>query len=361
MGGHSTKAQDAGLWTELHLFVNRHKWPSIIAFGLISVIVLLTGTFITKLKESATKAQVAAQYAQEQSEIADELKARAEYVAEQYLQEKKIFETHQKQMSQKDRSFHDILLSGLIFKDPQKSVDLALNRLKSISFESPHYSWAQEKLVYAYFLKQDFSKAIQTYEGLTAEDAIKIQKDLYDVSLIYQGKIAEDHLLSLNDFSNMLRDLKEVRTMKRTHLVEKMLSYVYEIKGKADYLEPVEAILEHWHEKWDSQGFALNTKTQTLRITSPDLKMFTYINISSDRCILRFLEFDHLILSGSGVYDLSHFDDLSIYSLDLRNTQINSLLPLNQFKNIDRIKISKHQFPDEQIQLLNQNIKIIEQ
>ena len=196
---------------------------------------------------------------------------------------------------------------------------------------------------------------------VTVNSSIDIQKDLYEVSLKYKDHLQKDGLLNLHDFASMLRDLKEVRTMKRTHLVEKMLSYVFEIIGKADYFDVVKAILEHWHEDWDGKGLSFHAKSQTLRISSPTLKMFTYINISSDRCILRFLEFDHLILSESGVYDLSHFDDLSLSSLDLSKTQLSSILPLNQFKNIDRVKVSKNQFPDDQINQLNRTIKIIVQ
>lgn len=354
MGGHATKAQEAGLWTEFSLFIKRHKYPTAIAMGLVLIIFLLTAIFIGKLKESTSKAKLAAQRAQE-------LKDKAEYVAEQYQQEKQLLEIHQKQKSNNDRTFHDVLLSGLIFKDSQKSVDLALKRLNSISSNSPNYTWAQDKLVYAYFLKQDFTRAIQSYEKLREQDSIDIQKDLYEVSLMYQDKIKTDGLLNLKEFSNMLRELKRVRTMKRTHLVEKMLSYVYEIKGKDDYFDVVKAILEHWHENWDGKGFDFNPNSQTLRITSPELKMFTYINISSDRCILRFLEFDHLVLSGSGIYDLSHFDDLSLSSLDITKTQLNSVLALNEFKNIDRIKITKNQFPKKQLDQLNRHIKILVQ
>lgn len=361
MGGHSTKAQDASLWTEIYLFIHRHKWPSFIALGLTIIIILLTGTFIVKLKESTQAAQLAAQQAQEQKQLANELRVKAEYVAEQYLNEKKNLEIHQTQARNNDHTYHNILLNSLIFKESQKSVELALERLNSVSYDDPHYHWAQDRLVYTYFLKQDFPKAVQAYKNLTDKDDIDIEKDLYEVSLIYQDKLSDEQLLSLQDFSGMLRDLKERRTMLRTHLVEKMLNYIYEIKGKADYFDVVKAILEHWHEDWDGKGIVLNPKTQTLRITSPDLKIFTYINISSDRCILRFLDFDHLVLSGSGVYDLSHFDDLSLYSLDLTNTQLNSILALNQFKNIDRVKISKNQFPKDQLKKLNANIKIIVQ
>ena len=375
MGGHATKAESAGLFVELKLFLWRYKFATVTAFFLLGVISLMTLLFVIKLQESTIQAQRSAKIAKEQAEkvkvmmleldkernLAEGHMKRAEYVAKQYEREKSLFEDHRKATVSAAESYNKILLSDLIFDDPVKSVKLSIQQLKNIPDDSPHYQWALDRLIYTYFIKQDYEKVIESYGLLEESGRISTYKDLYEVSNLFMGKLEKNGLLSLGNLVKMLDKLKEVKTMLRTHLVEKLIGYDFSVRKEGDYLEPVAAVLRHWNEEWNGEGLRYFKKNKTLEISSPDLRMFKYVkSISSDRCIFRFLDFDHLILSHSGVYDLSHFTKMrSMYSIDLRDTNIHTLGQLNEFEHLTSIKINKNQFSKNELRGIPNNVEVV--
>ena len=192
-----------------------------------------------------------------------------------------------------------------------------------------------------------------------ANDEDERNQDLFKLSEKYVHLIEKDGLLSIKNLAKLT--LEQNNGSKRTHLIEKALAYDADKRaGDHNYEEVVKAILKIWNPDWSMKGFEYRPENQRLEIKSKKLTMFKYRPVkSSNLSILRFLNFNTLILAGSGIYDISHIDDLKNQFLDIRYTQINSLKGIEKLTHLKYFWVQKNQFTEDQLAYVPKGVKIV--
>ena len=345
--GYSTHAENAGVIKELSLFINRNRMVCLITLSALIVIITMAIYFINNLT-SQTKLALSAK------KIAENHQKRADFVAEQYKQERNATSKLVNRLSNSYLSEVKMLKNTFVYQNPVASMNKAVESLKkSLSLNPDNYSIKGE-LAYCYFVMQQFDKVL----SLENEQDLRNQ-DLFVTSKKYHSLIEKNGLLSVKNLAKLI--LEQNDGAKRTHLIEKMLAYdADKRKGDHNYAEVIKAVLKVWNPSWDMSGFDYMPETQRLEIKSPQLKMFKYRPVkSSDLCILRFLNFNTLILAGSGIYDISQIDDLKNQFLDIRYTQINSLKGIEKLTHLKYFWVKRHQFSDKQLAYVPKGVKIV--
>ena len=345
--GYSTHAEDAGIIKELSLFINRNRLACLISLCALIVILSMALYFISNLR-TKTKVALNAQ------KIAENHQKRADFVAQQYKNERNSSERLVNRLSQRYFSEAKMLQSTFVYQHPVTSMDKAVSNLnKSLSLELETQKIKAE-LTYCYFVMQKFDEVIALENK---ED--ERNQDLFVASRKYVDQREENGLLPIDKLAEMILTLNE--GVKRTHLIEKVLAYdVDKRSGDHNYGKVVQAILKVWNPRWDMKGFHYNPASQKLEIKNPQVKILNYRPVrSSGLCILRFLKFNSLILAGSGIYDIGHIVDLKNQFLDIRHTPINSLKGIENLTQLKYLWIKKYQFSDKQLSYIPAGVKIV--
>ena len=292
--------------------------------------------------------------------IAEEHRVRADFVATQFEEERNESERLVNNLVRQYQQDANIMVSKFIYSEPVASVEKSVKALKKIIELDPENESPYDKLVYSLFIMHDF-EAILPYR-----DKFVIghrNDDLFTACEKYKSYKKKKSLLDIESFKDLLSDLSVsgiATGIKRTHLSEKMLAYYLEKKGKIKKPEiGIMGVLKTWNPDWDFTGFSYKKDEKRLSANNKYLKIFTYIPAkASGKCILRYLDINHLDLSGSGIYDLRQIDDLNITSLDLRNTNVNSLVALNSMALLKSITINEDQFSANELSKLKSRIEV---
>ena len=345
--GYSTHAENAGIIKELSLFIDRNRLACFITVTAISIIICMALFFINNLS-SQTKLALNAK------KIAENHQKRADFVAEQYKEERNATDKLVTRLSKTYLSEVKMLKSTFVYQHPVASMKKAVQSLKNSLALNPDDYTIKGELAYCYFVMQQFEDVLPLANSLDIRN-----QDLFETSERYKNLVESNGLLSLDNLTRLI--LEQNDGTKRTHLIEKMIAYdVDQRKGDHNYEQVVKAILKVWNPQWDMQGFHYTPGQQKLEIKSPALKIFKYRPVkSSDLCILRFLNFNTLILAGSGIYDISQIDDLKNQFLDIRYTQIYSLKGIEKLTHLKYFWIKKHQFPEAQLDYIPKSVKVV--
>jgi len=345
--GYSTHAEEAGILKELSLFINRNRLACLISFCALIVIVTMSYYFIKNLSTKTRMAQNA-------QKIAENHQRRADFVAQQYKNERNSSEKLLNRLSRSYQSEVRMLKQTFIYQHPVESMDKAISSLNNSLAIEPDSLKIKGELVYCYFVMQKFKEVI----ALENQEDERNQ-DLFASSKIYVDLVEKDGLLPIDKVAELIHTLND--GVKRTHLIEKMLAYdVDKRKGDHNYDEVVKAILKVWNPNWDLTGFKYEPDKQRLEISNPKLKILNYRPIkASGLCILRFLNFNTLVLEGSGIYDIGHITDLKNQFLDIRRTPINSLKGIDKMTQLKYLWIKKYQFTEKQMKYIPKGVKIV--
>lgn len=344
--GFSTLAENAGLFKEISLFVKRNLKACLVAVIATVIIAGLVVAFIIQTKQSYEK-EVQAR------KLAENYRERADYVAEQYKQERNESEKLVKRLAQQFSEEVEMITKIYIFNQPVKSINQAIDKIEKTLKIEPDNILAQSKYVYCLFLIQDFQGVIDFYKPEHG-----LNEDLYEISKKFVGELNNKELLPIPKLAELILHFPRVR---RSHLVEKMLAYDEEKrKGDHNYIKVVNAILKVWNPDWDMKGFEYNRNKGNVAISSPLVSMLTYKPISSSKhCVLRFLKFKSLTLQNSGIYDLSDIQDLNITFLNICNTSINDLTPLQKIETLKYLWVKYDQFSPEELNQIPKQVKIV--
>ena len=344
--GFSTQAENAGFLKEVSLFVKRNRRSCLVALVSLLIITVLVVAFIIQTQQSYKK-EVEARM------LAESYRERADYVAEQYKKERNESERLVRRLAQQFSDEVEMMTKIFIFNQPVKTINSALEKIEKTLRIEPDNLLIQSKYVYCLFLVQDFQGVIDTYDSRQG-----VNEDLYLLSKKYVSFKENRSLLPINKLAELILHFPRVR---RSHLVEKMLAYDEEKRdGQNNYGKVVKAILKVWNPNWDMKGFSFNKEKRQVIISSPDALMLTYKPVSSSKhCILRFLNVRSLILEGSGIYDLTEIQDLKISFLNICDTNINDLRPLQNLSQLKYLWVNTDQFKAENLQYVPKGVKIV--
>ncbi|MCM8531603.1 MAG: serine/threonine protein kinase [Lentisphaeraceae bacterium] len=344
--GYSTVAENAGFLKEANLFMKRNLKVCLVAFISISIITFLVTAFVIETRQSYKEAV-------EAREVAEMYQKRADFVAKQYELERNESDKLLKRLSRVFAEEVELMTKTFIFSQPVKSMNNALKKIEKTLTIEPDNKKAKIDLVYCLFLTQDFESVNELYDPTDTTNA-----DLYPLSKKYAKYVADNGLLPVTRLAELIQNFPRIR---RSHLVEKMLAYDEDKRtvGK-NYADVVKAILKVWNPDWDMTGFSYDPVKQRVDISNKDIKMLCYKPVaSSNKCILRFLKFNALILAGSGVYDLKQISDLKNDFLDIKDTPINNLRPIRNITQLKYLWLRKNQFSPEQLSLIPSRVKIV--
>ena len=286
--------------------------------------------------------------------ISENHRKRADFVAEQYKQERNATEKLVTRLSNSYLSEVKMLKNTFVYLNPVASMDKAVKSLQSSLSLYPDDIQIKGELAYCYFVMQQFDKVL-----LLANEKDERNQDLFELSKKYISLVGPNGLLSIDNLSNLI--LEQNNGLKRTHLIEKILAYDADKRaGDHNYEKAVKAILKIWNPNWNMKSLKYSPENQRLEVKSKDLTLFKYRPVkSSNLCILRFLNFNTLILTGSGIYDITQIDDLKNQFLDIRYTQINSLKGIEKLTHLKYLWVQKNQFSDEQLAYIPKGVKIV--
>lgn len=345
--GYSTHAENAGVMKELSLFIQRNRTICLVIFLAMVIITFMAAYFINHLS-SQTKVALNAK------KIAENHQKRAAFVAEQYKKERN--ESQKLMENLNDQYWEEVQLMSntFVYQQPVKSLNKAVNNLKKSIELNPEKAEYKTQLAYLYFTMQRFEEVNNMFDPEDLKN-----DDLYAVSKKYVGKLKENGLLSIKSLASLILEFKQ--GVRRNHLIEKMLAYDADKRiDDSNYAPVVKAILKAWNPDWDMTNFTYKPDQRRLEISHPEVKTFTYRPVrSSNLCILRFLKFNTLILSRSGIYDIDQIDDLKNQFLDIRYTKIDSLKGIEKLTQLKYFWISKNQFSEKELKHVPVDVKVV--
>ena len=136
----------------------------------------------------------------------------------------------------------------------------------------------------------------------------------------------------------MIRDMGVLVRDKPFRLAEKMICYDSHVREqKICYDVVIASYLQLLNPTWKNTPFEFFQAKHTLVIASFQLTKFTSVKNEVDRCILRFLDFDHLVLQETGVTDFGEFSGLHLKTIDLSTLEHIPLESINRLKVHDII------------------------
>lgn len=352
LSGFSTGAENAGFIKESTLFYKRNRPACLVGLIAICIVVVSTGLFIHKQQDSLIEIQQAHTLAETQHQEAESRRKEAEAASELYRGELarnqrlvgSLAENLEKELFRQNLSF--------LYYDPILALEVSLQRLYLLAEAEPSPGYFNE-IGFRHFIRQEFSIAAE-HLGKAGEGG----RDLFELSLKY-GKRKSGNLLDIDQFSMLLADLKECRNYRKA-LMERMLAYDYVVReDKTGYEKIVEAVLRGWNDWWTKGMFEYDPDTQSLVLEGENLSKFAMkAGDYSGESPLRFLEIRTLDARHTGLHDLNQIIALQIQSLDIRDTKIVDLLPINQFGSLEKLIVAPGQFTDAQLAVLSPELNV---
>lgn len=335
--GQSTDAENAGFIKELSLFVRRNKQVCILSF--VSLIAFIVGSiiFIAEIQKS-------------KSETED-----AFVKLEQAYEERQELNT---ELLRRELEYADALMQHpLYFSSPKENLEKALKILKSQYNPEASDEKILNQIVMNLFISQKFDE-MSAYSS----EKYKVLHDIAEKAKTFE-RTNLGVLTSMN-FRNLLTELnslpEEFKKIKRD-VLERSVSYVVDISGREVVsTNIVKVLLQCWNPGWDDSNFRYRKTDYRLSLSGSNLtKLVANDKNSSGKCFLRFLRFDILDISGSGIESLFQIKGLPLKTVDIRDTPILNLHPHSATNDIKEVYLKKGQFTPENEMKIPKHVSLI--
>ena len=355
--GHSTEAENAGFIKEFSLFYKRNKAISQVVFAALFLISLGSSFFIMKLNESNNaKDKALNNLTKSHNDLkisrAKEKEAFEKFKEQKEAQEKVSKELHDEQFA-KARAY---TLHPVYFNDPIKFMDMALVDLKKQYNETGRLYIAQN-IIKNLFISQQF-KEIEKYEATEMKPLADLAKNYTEFKTSRIGALKDYRFLKI------LRDLNalpEKQRRFRYSIMERMIYYQMALQN-TDYtsIEVLTELIKSRNPGWDETKMTFEAQRRSLTISGENLtKIIASADHSANKCFFSLFKIDKLSVQDTGLKTMHQFVGLNVKELDIRNTNIASLIPEKALHGISQLLINKHQIEKSEIRQASENTEII--
>ncbi|MCH2207125.1 MAG: protein kinase [Lentisphaerales bacterium] len=343
--GYATEAENAGNLKQLSLLYKRNKVLCLLSCTFLILATLGTLLFINSLNNSRILAENSKLFAEKQQR-------QAESNLQLYLDEQQRLSSMNQHRSKELMREGRIYSNKIFFEDPFYFHEAALeNIIRAVQLTPVKlelYSLKGSLL----FMKQNFRGALKVFQKTSHKNV-----DLYEICQeLDPSTLTAEGLLSIEQFIWVISRSKKFRV----NYLEHMIAYDKQVRqDQVGYEKIIKALLSLANKK---QNFELNydLKNKYVSISGQGLRRLNSPNDwGSSHCLLRFLEFERLNLRYSGVTDLNQLKGLKrLKELDIRNTWIKDLSPLNEIPTLHKLVFHDKQFSTDQLAVLNKRVQL---
>lgn len=355
--GYSTEAEEAGFIKEFNLFYRRNKPICLVVFTAILLIGFGSSGFLIKLQES-NKATAAA---------LNDLTRSHEDLKLAQAKERESFQKYKEQRKEQEKVSKELLdeqahkayaaaLYPIYFSDPINSMKLSLDLLTE-QFDKTGRIYLAQMIIKNLFITQQF-KEIRKYEATDMKPLAELAKNYTSFKRRKSPAVLKDE-----NFLTVLRDLNalpEEHRELRYSMMERMIVYQMALK-QSDFTsqEVLIELIKCWNPNWDETQISFDPKKLALTVTGKNLKkMIATAKHSSKSCFFRLMKIDSLSVAGTSAANMYQFVGLNVKSLDIRNTEINSLTPHKALKSVLRLLIDEGQLDRKELRRAPKSVKI---
>ncbi|MCM8535972.1 MAG: serine/threonine protein kinase [Lentisphaeraceae bacterium] len=344
LSGYSTTVEQAGFFRETSLFVRRNLVPSFITLSLLLILVVGTGIFINQLRDSRTVAETSLQKYLDEKEASEEQLVKnaneALYLARRMSEP--VYYTDQQ-----------------VFKEALEESERQLIFVLSQNPPRDSISWG--KLIWVYFIKQDFKSALKVLERNPTPPNI--------VALIpyvkeYAHLVNDKGHFPVEVLIQLLHKFKNGTAFQPKSLIERIVFYdLYHERPTEEYLMIIRALLEINNPTCPEIDFSYDANNRAITIKGQRLhrlrvKVKTTPNSIS---FLKILDPLKLTLTGSHTRNMQELNGLQLLELDLRGVKtLENLDLLNEMRSLRKITVFKNQLNDSQKKSLADFIELVE-
>jgi len=326
ISGFATTAERAGLGKQLQLLYRRNR-----RFSLMLGTGLLTVAVITVLSMRQLKIK---------EHLATEARERAERTLALYEAEKK----HSGEVTKEYMA--DLIDVNRSFIRQDEFVD-ALAKIDRAVQKDPTNIEAWRNKGTTHFIMQQFKAAAEcldhvSFTGTTYHLAMENAKLKPDTDLLPGSKLAE-----------------LIRRVERDSLRDRMMMYDASVRSnQGEHLLVVKAVIERLNPEWDPNRFEYDPSARSLALSGPELKVLS-TGTNSLKCALRTLDLWALDLHGSGFSNLKNIEVLKIQTLDIRQSAVLNLGPLEKMTYLKKLIVSPGRFPESMLNKVRGDIQVV--
>ena len=360
LGGFSPVAHKSGLSTEFLLFYRRNCVSCNLAAVFVAMVVVVTALFVDRLSAKREQAETLAARLRVEKQETGTLAARlqvekeeTETLASRLRVEKEDSEALLREVGRLATAVPDDVATGNQFTNdffyqlPLVSYELSMRSVNDmIDSEPERADEARAQLAYLYFMRAEFAKA-KPYFTINPErmrGLVRVNKVLVESFDPDQHKTSATQLAGI---------IETVRSMNRSTLSEKILSYDYASLGYREGYELAVAAMfgDHAH------CFSYEAETQTLTIDGGG-ESFS-LQTKDGQYPLRFLPIKRLVLIETLISNSSEIADLRMLEVvDLRGSKISSMGDLNMFPPLKTLIVRPDQLSEEEKDRLRPQVRI---
>ncbi|MFT6241697.1 MAG: serine/threonine-protein kinase [Akkermansiaceae bacterium] len=347
LGGFSPVAHESGLSTEFLLFYRRNRVSCNLAAAFVAMVVVVTALFVDRLSAKRVEAEMLAARLHVEKEETETLAARLRVEkedSETLLREVGLLTTALPVdlVATGDQFSHDFF-----YQLPLVSYELSIRSLNDmIRTEPERADEARVQLAYLYFMSAEFAKAKPYFEI----DPKRMRGLVRVNEALVKSFDPDKHQTSA---TQLARIIETVRSMNRSLLSEKIISYDYASLGyREGYGLAVKAMFgNHAH------CFNYEAETQTLTIDGGG-ESFS-LQTGQGQYPLRFLPIKRLILIDTVISNSSEIAELKMLEMaDLRGSQISSMGGGNMFPQLKTLIVRPDQLSQEEKNRLRPQVRI---
>lgn len=339
--GFSTLAENAGMGKEALLFIRRNRRPVAIVCLALCIIAALSAFYIANLKATNVALEKRTQELIEARKSAEDAQGMAEQQRDRAEEQRRQAEHARLAESAANRKAEELNLSqihqqmnNVIYEWPVAAAKSAAEHWERHRQELGDTAEIMAGLQQCYFILQAYEQVVAIEPQTAAMRTIQT--------------LAQAHVGTAPGFvgTEALRDLAaELTEADQLGLaIHTLLGDAARVGlGPRDYLPAVLAILSVLNPGWDSSQVEYLPEQGTLRLSGPALTRLTDTP-KNPRTPIRLLHVKHLDLRGSGVSDLQSIRRLNVYSIDIRDTPVDSLEVLRWTRNLQQIIVEKGRF-----------------
>jgi serine/threonine protein kinase len=348
--GYATNAEQAGLSEELKLFYRRNRAVCLITALSLIVIILGTALFVVKIDQSRRAAD-------ENYQIAEKERQKAEYSLNLYHQEKASFANLMDNYSRSIYTDDLQLVSKEFYQTPVKIAREALERIEIILRHDPNDRKALKQKMYILFCIQRYAEAAKITTFKEGTHLAFLSKINAEMNLTSYKKVTIDLLIEIIEQFDPRPN--------RIPFISKIIACDYAMRYKknnkkvaSSYYRVVQKAVSYYNPKWDDENFIYNETSKTLKLSGHDLKHLSSL-WEGDQCFLRFIPIKNLHITHCDFYNLYELEGLKqLTKLDIQGTQVTDLRPLEKFKKLKILTISEGQFTQKQLSVLPERIAV---
>ncbi|WDE98178.1 protein kinase [Lentisphaera profundi] len=393
--GFSTKAEQASLGKEFHLFIKRHAISCSLALAFLITALIGTSIFIRNLNTSvknelhareiaereSQKSRESQMIAERESQRSLEALAMAERARNRSKEAMLLFETQQQKaekalsLYEKEKDSRNDYVRDLskkfmvhiykltdvdVFTSPVQSLELALKTISQMEHDQKDaipVIFLQQK-GYIQFIMQNFADAAQCESSFPQVKAM---------AALCLDLPRENNLLRPQAFSEFFQLCSRVRYGHfAPHMASKMLAYDgSKRKNIKHHSQFVHELIKFRNHNWKNGLFEFDPKSKHLKISGK--KLITIGAVYSDHrtgyknvyfSYFSYLGLQSLDLSHSDFFKLDEIQNLKITKLDISHTLVTNLRPLAELARLQELVINYEQFPNKTLQNIPSHIKI---